>query len=36
MVPPREVAEVVTFLASGVCRHLSGATIDLNGASYVR
>jgi NAD(P)-dependent dehydrogenase (short-subunit alcohol dehydrogenase family) len=36
MVPPREVAEVVTWLATGTCRHLSGATLDLNGASYVR
>ena len=35
-VPPAEVAELVTYLASGRCRHLSGATLDVNGASYVR
>jgi NAD(P)-dependent dehydrogenase (short-subunit alcohol dehydrogenase family) len=36
MVPPMEVAELISFLASGNCRHLTGATIDLNGAAYVR
>lgn len=36
MVPPREVAELVAFLATGTCRHLTGATIDLNGASNIR
>jgi len=36
MVPPEEVAELVAFLATGTCRHLTGATIDLNGASNVR
>jgi len=36
MVPPEEVARVVVFLATGQCRHLTGATIDLNGASYIR
>jgi NAD(P)-dependent dehydrogenase (short-subunit alcohol dehydrogenase family) len=36
MVPPEEVAELVAFLASGSCRHLTGATLDMNGASYVR
>ncbi len=36
MVPPREVGELVAFLASGTCRHLSGATLDINGAAYVR
>ncbi|WP_263141020.1 SDR family oxidoreductase [Pseudomonas sp. RIT-PI-AD] len=35
-VPPGDIAELVTFLASGRCRHLSGATLDVNGASYVR
>lgn len=35
-VPPEEVAEVVAFLATGRCRHLTGATLDVNGASYVR
>ena len=36
MVPAEEVGEVIAFLASGACRHLSGATIDVNGATYVR
>lgn len=36
MVPPGEVAELIAFLATGTCRHLTGATIDLNGASNVR
>jgi NAD(P)-dependent dehydrogenase (short-subunit alcohol dehydrogenase family) len=36
MVPPEEVAELVAFLATGTCRHLTGATLDMNGASYVR
>jgi NAD(P)-dependent dehydrogenase (short-subunit alcohol dehydrogenase family) len=35
-VPPEEVAEVIAFLARGHVRHLTGATIDVNGASYVR
>ena len=35
-VPPEEVADVVAFLATGTVRHLSGATLDLNGATYVR
>jgi NAD(P)-dependent dehydrogenase (short-subunit alcohol dehydrogenase family) len=36
MVPPDEVAELIAYLASGRSRHLSGATIDVNGATYVR
>jgi NAD(P)-dependent dehydrogenase (short-subunit alcohol dehydrogenase family) len=36
MVPPEEVAALVAFLATGTCRHLTGATIDLNGASNIR
>ncbi|MDA8309603.1 MAG: SDR family oxidoreductase [Actinomycetota bacterium] len=36
MVPPTEVANLVAFAASGLCRHLSGATLDVNGAAYVR
>ena len=36
MVPPSEIAELVALLASGRTRHLSGATIDVNGASYIR
>jgi NAD(P)-dependent dehydrogenase (short-subunit alcohol dehydrogenase family) len=35
-VPPEEVAELVVFLAHGRARHLSGATLDVNGATYVR
>jgi NAD(P)-dependent dehydrogenase (short-subunit alcohol dehydrogenase family) len=35
-VPPSDIAELVAFLARGRCRHLSGATLDVNGASYVR
>jgi NAD(P)-dependent dehydrogenase (short-subunit alcohol dehydrogenase family) len=33
---PAELAELVTFLASGKARYLSGATLDFNGASYIR
>ena len=36
MVPPEEVARVITFLAGGTCRHLTGATVDVNGASNIR
>ena len=35
-VPPDEIGELVAFLATGRVRHLSGATLDINGASYVR
>jgi NAD(P)-dependent dehydrogenase (short-subunit alcohol dehydrogenase family) len=35
-VPPGELAELVAFLATGRARHLTGATFDVNGASYVR
>ena len=35
-IPPVEIARLVVFLARGDCRHLSGATIDINGASYMR
>jgi NAD(P)-dependent dehydrogenase (short-subunit alcohol dehydrogenase family) len=35
-VPPEEIGELVVFLASGRQRHLSGATFDVNGASYIR
>jgi NAD(P)-dependent dehydrogenase (short-subunit alcohol dehydrogenase family) len=35
-VPPEEVGQLVAFLATGRVRHLSGATLDVNGASYVR
>ena len=35
-VPPSEVGELIAFLAEGGVRHLSGATLDVNGATYVR
>ena len=35
-VPPIEIAHLVAFLATGKSRHLSGATLDVNGATYVR
>jgi 3-oxoacyl-[acyl-carrier protein] reductase len=35
-VPPEEIADLVAYLATGRARHLSGATLDMNGASYVR
>jgi NAD(P)-dependent dehydrogenase (short-subunit alcohol dehydrogenase family) len=36
MVPAEEVARVITFLATGACRHLTGSTLDVNGATYIR
>jgi len=36
LVSPEELGELAVFLASGKCRHLTGATIDVNGASYIR
>jgi 3-oxoacyl-[acyl-carrier protein] reductase len=33
---PADVANVISFLASGRARHATGTTIDVNGASYVR
>ena len=35
-VPPDEIAQTSVFLATGLARHLTGATLDINGASYVR
>lgn len=35
-IPPEEIGRLAVFLAGGNCRHLSGATIDINGASYMR
>lgn len=35
-VPPEEVGETIAFLATGKVRHLSGATLDINGATYIR
>jgi 3-oxoacyl-[acyl-carrier protein] reductase len=34
--PPKDVAELIAFLASGRSRHATGATIDITGADYVR
>ena len=36
LVPPEEIGELVNFLATGRARHLTGATFDINGASYIR
>ena len=35
-VDPDQLGHLVAFLASGKARHLSGATLDINGASYIR
>jgi len=35
-VPPDEVGELIAFLARGDVRHLTGATLDVNGATYIR
>ena len=35
-VPPGEIGHLIAFLATGKCRHLTGATLDVNGATYVR
>jgi NAD(P)-dependent dehydrogenase (short-subunit alcohol dehydrogenase family) len=35
-VPPDEIGYLIAFLATGTVRHLTGATFDVNGASYVR
>ena len=35
-VPPDDIAGLVAFLATGKARHLSGATLDVNGATYIR
>ena len=35
-VPPSDIGELCIFLAEGRARHLTGATIDLNGAAYIR
>jgi NAD(P)-dependent dehydrogenase (short-subunit alcohol dehydrogenase family) len=36
LVKPEELGELIVFLSSGACRHLTGSTIDVNGASYIR
>ena len=35
-IPPSELGDLVTYLSGGTCRHLTGATLDVNGASYFR
>ncbi|MEM9754792.1 MAG: SDR family oxidoreductase [Pseudomonadota bacterium] len=35
-IPPEDIAETAVFLAEGRARHLTGTTIDLNGAAYIR
>jgi NAD(P)-dependent dehydrogenase (short-subunit alcohol dehydrogenase family) len=35
-VPPQEIAEMIAFLSTGRQKQLSGATLDINGASYIR
>ncbi len=35
-IPPEDIAEVAIFLAEGRARHLTGTTIDINGAAYIR
>lgn len=34
--PPEEVGNMIAFLLSGLIDHATGATFDINGASYVR
>lgn len=34
--PPEDIAHTIAFLASGLAKHMTGATLDINGASYVR
>ena len=36
MVEPAEVGRLIAFLASGAVKHLTGATLDVNGATYIR
>jgi NAD(P)-dependent dehydrogenase (short-subunit alcohol dehydrogenase family) len=36
LVPPDEIAELIAVLATGAHKHLSGATLDVNGATYIR
>ncbi len=33
---PEDIANTIVFLASGLAKHATGTTIDINGASYVR
>ncbi|MEX0299442.1 MAG: SDR family NAD(P)-dependent oxidoreductase, partial [Kordiimonas sp.] len=34
--PPEEIGNMIAFLLSGLVNHATGATFDINGASYVR
>ena len=34
--PPENIGNMIAFLLSGLCDHSTGATFDINGASYVR
>jgi 3-oxoacyl-[acyl-carrier protein] reductase len=36
LVDAAEVADLVAFLATGACPSLTGSTLDINGASYIR
>ncbi len=36
MIPPSEIADLAVYLAAGKARHLTGATLDVNGAAYIR
>ena len=35
MTEPKDIAPMVTFLASGMADHATGSTIDINAGSYV-
>jgi NAD(P)-dependent dehydrogenase (short-subunit alcohol dehydrogenase family) len=36
MAQPEEIGALAAFLCSDAVRHLTGATFDVNGASYLR
>lgn len=36
LVPPREIANMIAFLLSGLVDNATGTNVDINGASYVR
>jgi NAD(P)-dependent dehydrogenase (short-subunit alcohol dehydrogenase family) len=36
MAQPDEIGALAAFLCSDAVRHLTGATFDVNGASYLR
>ena len=35
-VSPEEIGDLIAFLSQGTVKHLSGATLDVNGATYLR